>query len=96
VIANQCRAVCRAELIKKMPAAAQGQTRAQCRCQWQRRLLLDHRDRQAFLSLDFAVVELDVSRNRIQQGALTGAVASDQPDAIAGLHCQRCSVEQWL
>ena len=35
-----------------------------------------------------------VSRNRIQQRALAGAVAPDQPDTIAGVHRQRCTVEQ--
>ena len=75
-------------------AAAQREALAQRRRRRDVRLLFDERHGQAVALLQIAVVERDPPRDHVQQRALAGAVAPDQPDAVALEQRQAGAVEQ--
>ena len=84
----------RAVVVHVREIAAQHQRLAQRLGGRQHRLLLDARDGQARPALHFAGIERNLSEQRAQQRRLAGAVAADEPDAIAGLDGDRSAIEQ--
>ena len=77
-------------------AGLQREALAQRRRARQLRLLLDQHDGEAVLALDLAVVEAGGAGEHREQRRLAGAVAADEPDALAVVDRQRRAVEQRL
>src|SRR5205807_8080738 len=63
---------------------AQQQTVLQSFCRRELRFLFDEPKPQALASLQFAVIEPRLTCEHTKQGRLTGAVAADQPESLAG------------
>src|SRR5688572_16931006 len=60
----------------------------------QLRLLLDERHAQAVALPQLALVERHRAGDDAEERGLAGAVAADQADVLAGVHRERCAVEE--
>ena len=81
-------------VVDRRNVAAQQQARPQRRRVRQLRLLLHQRHPQAVALPQLAVVERRRAGDDAEQRGLAGAVAADQPDALAGFHHEGSAVEQ--
>ncbi len=73
---------------------SQEQARVQRRRVQQLRLLLHQRHGKAVALFQFAVIERRRAGDDAEERGLAGAVAADQPDALARLHRERSTVEE--